>query len=159
MTPNVIRANGVHFAYLDAGQGPLVLCLHGFPDTAWSFVPLLERLAAAGYRAVAPFMRGYPPSGPAPDGDYRVITLGRDALALIEVLGAQRAVLVGHDWGAAATYIAAALAPERVRTNGHRRRAPSAPFPARAKSSPAQTFAIHGVLPVARHPGEARRRG
>jgi len=114
MTPNVIRANGVHFAYLDAGQGPLVLCLHGFPDTAWSFVPLLERLAAAGYRAVAPFMRGYPPSGPAPDGDYRVITLGRDALALIEALGAQRAVLVGHDWGAAATYIAAALAPERV---------------------------------------------
>jgi pimeloyl-ACP methyl ester carboxylesterase len=114
MTLNVIRANGVHFAYLDAGQGPLVLCLHGFPDTAWSFVPLLERLAAAGYRTVAPFMRGYPPSGPAPDGDYRVITLGRDALALIEALGAHRAVLVGHDWGAAATYIAAALAPERV---------------------------------------------
>jgi pimeloyl-ACP methyl ester carboxylesterase len=111
MTPDVIRANGVHFAYFDAGQGPLVLCLHGFPDTAWSFVPLLERLAAAGYCAVAPFMRGYPPSGPAPDGDYRVITLGRDALALIEALGAQRAVLVGHDWGAAATYIAAALAP------------------------------------------------
>ena len=114
MTPSVIPANGVDFAYLEIGQGPLVLCLHGFPDTAWSFVPLLEHLAAAGYRAVAPFMRGYPPSGLAPDGDYRVITLGRDALSLIEALGAPRAVLVGHDWGAVATYIAAALTPERV---------------------------------------------
>jgi pimeloyl-ACP methyl ester carboxylesterase len=110
----VIPANGVDFAYVEIGQGPLVLCLHGFPDTAWSFVPLLEHLGAAGYRAVAPFMRGYLPSGLAPDGDYRVITLGRDALSLIEALGAQRAVLVGHDWGAAATYIAAALAPECV---------------------------------------------
>ena len=91
-----------------------MLCLHGFPDTAWCFVPLLKSLADAGYRAVAPFMRGYPPSGLAPDGDYRVITLGRDALALIEALGAQRAVLVGHDWGAAATYVAAVLAPERI---------------------------------------------
>ena len=58
MTPSVIPANGVDFAYLEIGQGPLVLCLHGFPDTAWSFVPLLEHLAAAGYRAVAPFTRG-----------------------------------------------------------------------------------------------------
>jgi pimeloyl-ACP methyl ester carboxylesterase len=114
MTPRVIPANGVDFAYLEIGQGPLVLCMHGFPDTAWSFVPLLEHLGAAGYRAVAPFMRGYLPSGLAPDGDYRVITLGRDALSLIEALGAQRAILVGHDWGAVATYIAAALAPERV---------------------------------------------
>jgi len=114
MTPSKVRANGVDFAYLEIGQGPLVLCLHGFPDTAWSFAPLLKRLADAGYRAVAPFMRGYPPSGLAPDGDYRVITLGHDALALIEALGEQRAFLVGHDWGAAATYIAAALAPERL---------------------------------------------
>jgi pimeloyl-ACP methyl ester carboxylesterase len=90
MTPSVIPANGVDFAYLEVGQGPLALCLHGFPDTAWSFVPLLEHLGAAGYRAVAPFMRGYLPSGLAPDGDYRVMTLGRDALSLIEALGAQR---------------------------------------------------------------------
>ena len=59
-------------------------------------------------------MRGYQPSGLAQDGDCRIITLGRDALALIEALGAQRAFLVGHDWGAAATYTAAALAPERI---------------------------------------------
>ena len=84
MTPKMVQANGVDFAYLEIGQGPLVLCLHGFPDTAWSFVPLLKRLADAGYRGVAPFMRGYLPSGLAPDGDYRIISLGRDALALIE---------------------------------------------------------------------------
>jgi pimeloyl-ACP methyl ester carboxylesterase len=114
MTPNVVRANEVDFAYFEAGQGPLVLCLHGFPDTAWSFVPVLNRLAAGGYHAVAPFMRGYPPSELGPGGDYRIITLGRDALALIEALGAQRAFLVGHDWGAVAAYIAAALAPERI---------------------------------------------
>jgi pimeloyl-ACP methyl ester carboxylesterase len=119
MTPTMVRANGVDFAYLEAGQGPLVLCLHGFPDTAWSFVPVLKHLAAAGYRAVAPFMRGYQPSGLAPDGDYRIITLGRDALALIEALGAQRAVLVGHDWGAVTTYTAAALAPERAAALPH----------------------------------------
>ena len=60
--PRYIRANGMEFAYLEAdgsaGAGPLVLCLHGFPDTAWSLAGLLRRLAAAGFRAVAPFMRG-----------------------------------------------------------------------------------------------------
>jgi pimeloyl-ACP methyl ester carboxylesterase len=56
MTPNMVRANEVDFAYFEAGQGPLVLCLHGFPDTAWSFVPVLNRLAAGGYHAVTPFM-------------------------------------------------------------------------------------------------------
>ena len=114
MTPKTIVANGVEFAYLEAGQGPLVLCLHGFPDTAWGFVPVLEHLAAAGYRAVAPFMRGYPPSAVPADGDYRIITLGRDVLALIQALGSPSAFLVGHDWGAAASYAAAALAPGRI---------------------------------------------
>ena len=110
-----IRANGIEFAYLEAGSGPLVLCLHGFPDTAWSFAPMLQRLAAAGYRAVAPFMRGYAPSGLAADGDYRATTLARDAAALVQALGESRAFLVGHDWGAVAAYLAAAQAPERWR--------------------------------------------
>jgi pimeloyl-ACP methyl ester carboxylesterase len=56
------------------------LCLHGFPDTAWSFAPVLKSLADAGYRAVAPPLRGYPPSGLAQSGDYRVIILGRRCL-------------------------------------------------------------------------------
>jgi pimeloyl-ACP methyl ester carboxylesterase len=109
-----VQANGLRFACLGAGQGPLVLCLHGFPDTAHSFEPLLGALAGAGYRAVAPFMRGYAPSGLAPDGDYRTTTLGADVLALIEALGAEQAVLIGHDWGALAAYVASVTAPHRV---------------------------------------------
>jgi pimeloyl-ACP methyl ester carboxylesterase len=110
-----VRANGIDFAYFERGSGPLVLCLHGFPDIAHSFRPLLDALAGAGYRAVAPCMRGYAPSGIPADGDYRVITLGRDVLALIDALGGAPAFVVGHDWGAAATYAAATLDPTRVR--------------------------------------------
>jgi pimeloyl-ACP methyl ester carboxylesterase len=113
LTPRWIRANGLEFAYLEAGEGPLVLCLHGFPDTAWSFAPTVEALAAAGFRAVAVFMRGYAPSAIPADGDYRITTLGRDVIALIDHLNADRAFVVGHDWGAVATYVAAALRPDR----------------------------------------------
>ncbi len=109
-----IQANGLEFAYLERGSGPLVLCLHGFPDTAWSFVPLLDALAAAGFRAVAPFMRGYAPTSIPADGDYRSTTLARDVIALIDHLGEKTAQVVGHDWGAAAAYTAATLRPDRV---------------------------------------------
>jgi len=110
-----IRANGIEFAYLNEGEGPLLLLLHGFPDTAWSFAPLLPRFAAAGYRAVAPFMRGYAPTSLAPDGDYRTTTLAADIVALIQALGEERAFVVGHDWGAATTYIAATLHPQHFK--------------------------------------------
>lgn len=113
--PRWIKANGLEFAYLERGQGPLVLVLHGFPDSAWSFVPLLDALAAAGYRAVAPFMRGYAPTGIPADGDYRSTTLARDVIALIDEFGEKQACLVGHDWGAAATYTAATLRPDRIK--------------------------------------------
>lgn len=115
LTPVVrwIRANQIEFAYFSEGQGPLLLCLHGFPDTAWSFAPLLPRFAAAGYRAVAPFMRGYAPTSLAPDGDYRTTALASDVVALVEALGEERAFVVGHDWGAVATYLAASLQPQK----------------------------------------------
>jgi pimeloyl-ACP methyl ester carboxylesterase len=109
-----VDANGVAFHYLEAGRGPLVLCLHGFPDNAHTFSDLLPALAGAGFRAVAPFMRGYAPTSAAPDGRYQSVLLAQDAIALIGALGAERAALVGHDWGASATYGAAALAPERI---------------------------------------------
>lgn len=109
-----IRANGLDFAYLEAGQGPLVILLHGFPDTAWCYKDVLPRLAAAGYRAVAPFLRGYAPTGLAPDGDYSLPALARDLLALIEHFGAgEQARVVGHDWGAPITQYAANLRPDR----------------------------------------------
>jgi pimeloyl-ACP methyl ester carboxylesterase len=119
LQPRYIRANGMEFAYLEAGAekdgAPLVLCLHGFPDTAWSFARLLGDLAGAGFHAVAPFMRGYPPSAIPDDRDYSGLALARDVIALVEHLGAQDALVVGHDWGAAAAYGAAAIRPDRIR--------------------------------------------
>lgn len=97
-------------------EGPLALCLHGFPDTAHGWRYLLPALADAGYRAVAPFMRGYAPTTIPSDGQYHVATLARDATVLHEALGGESdAVIIGHDWGALATYGAAAYAPDRWR--------------------------------------------
>lgn len=110
----MVQANGVAFHYLERGTGPLVLCLHGFPDNAHTYEALLAVLAANGLRGVAPFMRGYAPTSTAADGHYQGVLLAQDAVALITALGAERACIVGHDWGAQATYGAAILAPERV---------------------------------------------
>src|SRR5690606_10596075 len=110
-----VQANGLRFATLEAGDGPLALCLHGFPDTARSFRHQLPALAAAGFRAVAPWMRGYAPSAVPADGPYQSAALAQDAAALIEALGYDEAVLIGHDWGAVAAHGAAILAPQRVR--------------------------------------------
>ncbi len=109
-----VRANGIDIAYLERGTGPLVVLLHGFPDTAHTWEPTMDALAAAGFRAVAPFMRGYFPTTIPADGAYDSDTLGRDALALIEALGGP-AILVGHDWGASAAYSAAGLGPAHLR--------------------------------------------
>lgn len=111
-----ISANGLDFAYLAAGpdDGPLALCLHGFPDTAHTYRHLLPVLAEAGYRAVAPFMRGYAPTSVPADGRYQNAALALDANRLHEALGGRGdAVLIGHDWGATAVYPAASAAPER----------------------------------------------
>jgi pimeloyl-ACP methyl ester carboxylesterase len=109
-----VDANGLKFAYLEDGSGPLVLMLHGFPDTAHTWDDLRPRIAAKGYRAVSPFMRGYHPSA-VPDHDADQETLSRDPLALIDALGGPDAIIIGHDWGASAAYGAAALHPERVK--------------------------------------------
>lgn len=106
----------VELAYLHAGDpdGPLALCLHGFPDSAHTWRWLLPQLAAAGFHAVAPFMRGYAPSGLPTDGMYQPGALAADANALHDALGGDGdAVLVGHDWGATAAYGAATSQPHR----------------------------------------------
>lgn len=109
-----IEANRLRFAYFEQGTGPLVLLLHGFPDTPHTWHDVMPRLAAEGCRAVAPFMRGYRPTA-IPQRDTDMETLARDALGLIDALGEKTAVVVGHDWGATAAYGVASLAPERVR--------------------------------------------
>src|SRR5262245_12706210 len=113
---NRIRANGLEFAYLEQGEGPLVLLLHGFPDTAYSWSHQLPALAAAGYRAVAPYLRGYPPSENPRDGYYDKGTLATDVAALIRALSPDgRAHVVGQDWGASITYNVLAAFPELIR--------------------------------------------
>ena len=110
-----VSANGINFHYLELGEGPLALCLHGFPDHAYSFRRLLPDLAAAGFRAVAPFMRGYAPTEAPKDGQYRAVLLARDAVALVDALGGGEAYLIGNDWGAGAVTGASVLAPEKVK--------------------------------------------
>ncbi len=113
--PGQVQANGIEFHYLEMGAGPLVLCLHGFPDNAFTYRYLGPVLAEAGFRVVAPFMRGYAPTGRPKDERYQSVLLAQAAVSLITALGETQAYVVGHDWGALATYGAAALAPDRVR--------------------------------------------
>jgi pimeloyl-ACP methyl ester carboxylesterase len=118
MQQRAVTVNGIEFSYLESGppQGPLALCLHGFPDSAHTWRHLAPALAGAGYHVVAPWMRGYAPTQIPPDGIYQVGALAVDASALHETLGGDgRAVLIGHDWGAYASYGAAALHPDRWR--------------------------------------------
>lgn len=110
-----LRANGLDFACLTwGGDGPLVLLVHGFPDTARTWDWVGPRLAASGFRVIAPYTRGIAPTEIPADGDYGSDTLGRDLLALIEAAGESEAIVVGHDFGASAAYSAAGLGPEKV---------------------------------------------
>jgi len=105
LQPQQVTANSLRFAYLEMGRGPLVLLLHGFPDNAWSWEHQMPALAAAGYRVVAPFLRGYPPSEIPAQGYYDRATLAEDVKCLIEALnGGEPAFLVAQDWGAAISY-------------------------------------------------------
>lgn len=110
-----LSAGGLRFAYLEEGRGPLVVLVHGFPDTAHTWDAVRPELARAGFRAVSPFTRGYFPTEIPADGRYDIETLGRDVIAWVDALGERRAIIVGHDWGASAAYAAATLAPDRVR--------------------------------------------
>ena len=89
-----VTANGLQFGVLEAGSGPLALCLHGFPDSAHTWRYLLPALADAGFHAAAPFMRGYAPTDIPADGCFRLGALIADAVALHDALGGDdRAVL------------------------------------------------------------------
>lgn len=114
--PKTVEANDVSFSYIEQGTGPLLLCLHGFPDHALTFRRVMPALADAGYRVVAPYMKGYLPTV-APEGSaYQAAALGLDVVALIDALSpAEPAYVFGHDWGAIAAYGAALAAPDRIR--------------------------------------------
>ena len=112
-----VEANGLRFACLTAGNPdhPLLLLLHGFPDNAWTWEHQFAPLATAGYRVVAPFLRGYPPTEIPVTGFYDGATLAEDVRGLIDALSPDApAFLVGQDWGAALSYGFLALYPELV---------------------------------------------
>jgi pimeloyl-ACP methyl ester carboxylesterase len=89
--------------------------LHGFPDTPAGWSGTRDALNGAGYRTIVPYLRGYHPETRVPGRGYGGREIGQDAIRLLDAVGAEQAVFVGHDWGAAIAYRAAALAPERVR--------------------------------------------
>ncbi|MQA14407.1 MAG: alpha/beta fold hydrolase [Pseudonocardiaceae bacterium] len=110
-----VSANGIRLHVAEAGSGPLVLLLHGFPEFWWSWRHQLTALAAAGLRAVAVDLRGYGDSDKPPRG-YDGWTLAGDVAGLVRALGERRACLVGHDWGGLIAWTTAALHPRLVRS-------------------------------------------
>jgi pimeloyl-ACP methyl ester carboxylesterase len=109
-----VRVGGLEIGYLEAGEGPLVVLLHGFPDNAWTWEHQIPALAAAGHRVVAPFLRGYPPSEIPREPDYGAEALADDLNGLIAALSDEPACVAGHDFGAMAVYAALAEPEHRM---------------------------------------------
>ena len=111
-----VTTNGIRLFCVEEGRGPLVLLVHGFPESWYSYRHQLDALAAAGYRAVALDVRGYGrSSAPAPIEEYRMLQHVGDNVALVQALGADTAVIVGHDWGAPIAWNSALLRPDVFR--------------------------------------------
>lgn len=110
-----IESAGQPFVVSQQGEGPDIVLVHGFPDTPHSYQALQDELVKAGWRVTVPWLRGYHPATIVPGRPYDFETIGRDGLALLDAIGAQQAVFVGHDWGALMSFVVATLAPERVR--------------------------------------------
>lgn len=110
-----INVSGLEYAYIDEGQGPLVLMLHGFPDHAGTWSHQIPALVAAGFRVIAPFLRGYAPTEVPAAGYYDKATLVQDIASIIRALGkGQPCHFVGQDWGAIIGYGLIAAYPELV---------------------------------------------
>jgi epoxide hydrolase A/B len=111
-----VEANGIRIHVAEQGKGPLVVLCHGFPESWYSWRHQLPALAEAGFHAVAPDMRGYGQTDhPETIDQYTLLHLVGDMVGLIDALGAESAVMVGHDWGAPVAWTTALLRPDRVR--------------------------------------------
>lgn len=118
ITHRTIDAGGISLHIAEAGPagGPVVLLLHGFPECWYSWRRQMTALAEAGYRAVAPDQRGYGGSdAPGTVDAYTIFDLVGDVIGVLDAVGAERAVVVGHDWGAPVAWHTALLRPDRVR--------------------------------------------
>jgi pimeloyl-ACP methyl ester carboxylesterase len=116
ITHRFIETNGIRMHVAEAGQGPLVVMCHGFPESWYSWRHQLAALAEAGFHAVAPDMRGYGQTDqPEAIDQYTLLHLVGDIVGLLDALGAPTAVIAGHDWGAPVAWAAALLRPDRFR--------------------------------------------
>jgi pimeloyl-ACP methyl ester carboxylesterase len=112
----LVDAGGLPVHIAEAGRGPLVVLLHGFPESWYSWRHQLTALAAAGFHAVAPDQRGYGETGgPDDPAQYTILHLTGDVMALLDALGEDKAVVAGHDWGAQVAWHAALFRPDRIR--------------------------------------------
>ena len=137
ITQRRIATNGIQLNITEQGEGPLVLMLHGFPESWYSWRHQFAPLAAAGYHAVAPDMRGYGKSDrPAAIDAYNQVEVVNDIIGLIPALGYQTAIVIGHDWGAPTAWSCALHHPDRVTAVG----ALSVPFTPRAERAPMATM-------------------
>jgi pimeloyl-ACP methyl ester carboxylesterase len=111
-----IAANGISLHVTEQGDGPVVLFCHGFPDTAYTWRRQMHAIAAAGYRAIAPDMRGYGrSSAPVDATSYTPLQTAGDLVGLLDALKIPSAVIVGHDWGATHAWNAAMMRPDRFK--------------------------------------------
>ncbi len=132
-----LQTRVINMSILEAGQGPLVLLCHGFPETKYAWHHQVKALADAGFRAVAPDMRGYGKTdAPQRVDQYTVFHAVGDLVALLDALGEEQAVIIGHDWGATIAWQAALLRPDRFRAVG----ALSVPMMGQPPVPPSQIF-------------------
>ncbi|MQA83081.1 MAG: alpha/beta fold hydrolase [Streptosporangiales bacterium] len=129
-THRTVSAGGTRFHVAEAGDGPLAVLLHGFPEFWWSWHHQLTALSAAGYRAVAADLRGYGGSDKPPRG-YDLVTLASDVAGLVRALGEAGGIIVGHDWGGLLGWTMGVYHPKVV----HRLVTVSIPHPLRMRAA------------------------
>jgi pimeloyl-ACP methyl ester carboxylesterase len=138
----MVRANGIDIFIAEQGQGPLVLLCHGWPELSYSWRHQMPALAAAGYHAVAPDMRGFGRTEAPPDiAAYSIFDMVGDMVALVTALGETKAVIVGHDWGAPVAWHAAMFRPDIFTAVGGL----SVPPPWRGRERPLDTLVKYGI--------------
>ena len=133
----VIEANGITMRLAEAGEGPLILLAHGWPESWYSWRHQLIALAAAGYHVVAPDMRGYGETDkPADVDDYDIVHIAGDMVGILDALGEETAIMVGHDWGSIVAWNTVLLHPQRFTALI----AMSVPYGGRAPQSPLESW-------------------
>ncbi len=138
----VIAANGIEMFLLEQGAGPLVLLCHGWPELSYSWRHQIPALASAGYRVVAPDMRGFGrTTAPADIDAYSIFDMTGDMVALVTALGERQAVIVGHDWGAPVAWHAAMFRPDIFRAVVGL----SVPPPLRGRARPLDSLRESGI--------------